>query len=92
MPKESEHFCCPFCGQHAPVERILEDGPFEAGLFEKTLGGKVALTREEKASRRPSTFHRGAAPGKLNYVEIPMTPEVEEAIQKRAKELYSQYA
>jgi len=78
MSKESLHFSCPCCGQHAPMERLSE-GPFPFALFRKILGGKQKLTPEQRATRR--TQYKGSAPGLLNYEEIPMTEDAKELLQ-----------
>lgn len=87
MPQESEHFVCAVCGMHAPVERLTEEGPFELKAYRKTLGGKKKLTHEERLERMRKESYRGAAPGTLEYVEIPVTDELREAMKKRLGEV-----
>lgn len=87
MPQESIHFRCPCCGQHAPIERLTEEGPFELALFEKILGGKRKLTTEEREERKGGFFLRGSAPGSLEYEEVPLTKEVVDLMAKRLTEL-----
>ena len=87
MPQESEHFSCPCCGMHAPLDRVLEEGPFELKMFQKILGGKTKLSDEEKELRKGLGFHRGSGPGRLAYDEIPLTDDVREAVENRIAEL-----
>jgi hypothetical protein len=87
MPHESQHFRCPCCGQHAPVERLTEEGPFEPALYEKSLGGKRKLTPEDREARKGKGFRRGSGPGLLDYNEVPMTPEIQDALARRIAEL-----
>lgn len=90
MPQESEHFVCPCCGMHAPIERLTEEGPFVLAMFRKTLGGKLKLTEEQRIELidgiHKESF-RGSAPGKLEYEEIPVTDEIREAFRRRLEEL-----
>jgi len=72
MPQETEHFRCVLCGMHAPVER-LDEGPYGLEAYRKTLGGKIALSEQERERRKGlGTFHRGTAPGNLIYEQIPV--------------------
>ena len=87
MPKETLHISCPFCGMHAPVERITKEGPFALGLFKKTIGGKRKLTPEEREARKGHFFLRGSAPPILIYDPLPITDEVSEAAERRKGEL-----
>jgi hypothetical protein len=87
MPAQSLHFRCPCCGQHAPIERILEEGPFEFQVFEKKLGGKLALTSEDRRRLRGQRSGRGKAAGILQYDEVRTLKEHRAAIDKRIKEL-----
>jgi len=88
MPQETEHFRCPICGQHGPIERLTEEGPFELAMFKKTLGGKYKLTPEMRIERKHhKESYRGSAPGMLEYEEIPVTQELREAMRKRLGEV-----
>lgn len=87
MPQESEHFVCPCCGMHAPIERLTEEGPFELQAFRKTLGGKFKLTEVDHIKRRRKESYRGAAPGALKYDAIPVTDELRELFRERIREL-----
>jgi len=87
MPKESEHFKCPCCGQHSPVERLTKHGPFTLELWHKTLGGKQALTEEQRESRKGGIPTLGSAPGLLNYEEMEVTDELIEAFKRRIAEV-----
>ena len=87
MAKKTEHFLCPCCGMHAPIERITEEGPFEFALFEKTIGGKTALTPEEKELQISRGYLRFHVPGNLDYDPIPMDEQRQELMQKRIEEL-----
>ena len=83
MPQETAHFQCPLCGMHAPLERLTEEQPFPLRLFLKKLGGKVALSALERAERRSWRSKPGGAPGKLDYVELPVTQDLVDMVTKR---------
>ncbi len=87
MPGESRHFRCPCCGQHAPIERITEDGPFEFQVFEKRLGGKIPVTPEERRRSKGRRRGKGSAVGVLDYSEVRSQKEERDAIAKRIGEL-----
>ena len=87
MAKRTEHFQCPCCNMHAPIERITEEGPFEFALFEKILGGKTALTTEEKEEQIKRGYRHFQVPGNLDYNPIPMTGERQEQMARRIEEL-----
>ncbi len=86
MAQKTKHFLCPVCGQHAPIERITEEGPFEFSLFEKILGGKTALTDEEKERQISRGYRRFRVPGGLEYHEVPMDDESLERMKARLEE------
>lgn len=86
MAKVSEHFQCPFCGQHAPLERL--DEPIgEPQLYEKTLGGKRGFTEDEREATKDIKIKRGGMAGLLDYREIDMPEEVMNKLIERAKQL-----
>ena len=91
MPGKSEHFRCPLCGQHAPIERLEADEPFELAQFEKTLGGKAKLSPEDREERIALGSHketfRGSAPGLLEYKEARLSARVKSLALKRIKQL-----
>ncbi len=87
MSRKTEHFSCPCCGQHAPIERITEEGPFQFALFIKTIGGREKLSAEEKEKQISYGYRRFHVPGKLDYDPIPMDKDMLEAMQKRIEEL-----
>jgi hypothetical protein len=66
---------------------VTEEGPFEPALFTKTVGGKRKMTVFEREDRKGKGFHRGSAPGQLEYEEIPMTDTFREALARRIAEL-----
>jgi hypothetical protein len=72
---------------HAPIERVLEEGPFTLQMFLKTLGGKRKLSPEERELRKGLGFRRGSGTGRLDYEQIPMTDELREAVARRIQEL-----
>ena len=80
-------FRCPCCGQHAPMVRITNEGPFEFEVFQKTLGGKRKLTDEERKNRRGQRRGKGSAPGVIGYESIPTQPKYKDAIAKRKQEM-----
>ena len=87
MPAESTHFKCPCCGQHAPIERLTQEGPFEFEIWVKKLGGKDKLSPEERERRKGHGFHRGSAPGRLDYHQVETDDEMESLIAERISEL-----
>ena len=83
MPRETEHFRCPLCGQHAPIER-LDEGPFSLEVYHKILGGKIRISEAERERRKGTgTFHRGSSPGDLQYPRFPTSPEVKEKTRRQ---------
>jgi len=87
MAAEVLQFVCPCCGQHAPIERITEEGPFEFQIFKKTLGGKRRLTEDERKARWGHHPTKGKAPGFLDYSPAPIEKQHRDAIAKRITEL-----
>ena len=87
MPREQEKFCCPFCGMHAPKERLTEEGPFELAQFRKVLGGKTKLTPEEREDQKKKGYRRLFVPGNLDYTKIEISEEVREAAARRKDEI-----
>ena len=87
MPKESDHFQCPVCGQHGPIERLTEKGPFPLEFWHKTLGGKRKFTEEEREARKGLPFFWGSAPGTLDYEQREVTGELIEAVKRRLAEV-----
>ena len=90
MAEEILQFRCPMCGQHAPIERITEEGPFEFEVFVKTLGGKRKLTEEDRKARRGQHFRRGSGPGRLDYEPTRTLKIHQDAMNQRLQELKSQ--
>lgn len=86
MPAESEHFQCPMCGMHAPIER-LEEGPFKLEKWLKVLGGKVKMEPEERRARGARVDGRGTASGRLAYTEEPVDDELLDSVKRRAEEI-----
>ncbi len=87
MPEAgTEHFRCPLCAQHAPIER-LEEGPYSLEMFYKTLGGKRKLTDAERALRKGHGYRPGSAPGLLEYEPIGVSEEVQGQVVARVAEL-----
>ncbi len=87
MSQISKQFRCPFCGQHAPIERLTEEGPFTLAEFEKTLGGREKLTPEEREVQKKRGYRRAHVPGKLEYEEIPLDDDIREAAARRREEI-----
>ena len=87
MPQETEHFLCPFCGQHAPVERLTEEGPFTLAMFLKVLGGRTKLTPEERELQKSRGYRRMRVPGKLIYTKIELTEDIRAAAARRKEEV-----
>jgi hypothetical protein len=87
MAGEVLQFRCPCCGQHAPIERITEEGPFEFEVFVKTLGGKRKLSEDERKARRGQRFPRGSGPGRLDYEPTRTLKSHRDALNKRLQEL-----
>ena len=87
MPKESDHFKCPCCGMHAPIERVTEEGPFPLEFWTKRLGGKRKLTPEEREDRKGQLPAWGSAPGILDYDKGEVTPELTELVKERLAEV-----
>ncbi len=86
-PGEVIQFVCPVCGQHAPISRITNEGPFVFAVFRKILGGKRALTEEERIARRGRRYSRGQNPGRLDYEPARMTKKYQDAIANRLSQL-----
>lgn len=87
MAKEVFQFRCPMCGQHAPVERLSDEGPFEFQIFRKTLGGKRELTDAERKARRGQRYPRGSGPGKLDYEPSRTLKRHQDALARRIQQL-----
>ena len=88
MSQETEHFVCPCCGMHAPLERIYTEEPFELQVWVKTLGGKISLTDAEKEARKGEAFRRGSAHGGLDYKRTEVTDEVRNQVKARLEEAF----
>ena len=86
MAGKSTHFRCPFCNMHAPLVH-LEEGPYQFGLFEKIMGGKVKLTIEEKEKQISRGYTRFHVPGVLDYEPTDMTQEALTLAKKRQGEV-----
>lgn len=69
------------CGMHSPLEQV-DYGPYLLQLWLKQLGGKRALTDEERESGEYRTG-RGRAPGILTYNEMELTEEIKEMVRDR---------
>ncbi len=80
-------FRCPCCGQHAPIERLREEGPFVLGEFTKQMMGHRKLTEEEREQRRGLKLGRGSGPGKIDYPPVELSDELKELYAQRLKEL-----
>lgn len=87
MPAESEHFLCPCCGMHAPIERLYEEKPFVLQMFKKALRGKHKLSDEEREARKGGGFRRGSGHGALDYELIELTDEVRAQLRVRLEEI-----
>jgi hypothetical protein len=87
MAGEIFQFRCPCCGQHAPIERILEEGPFEFEVFKKVLGGKMPLTPEMRKQLKGRKKGRGRSPGVLDYAPIRTLKKHSDAMNKRIQEI-----
>jgi hypothetical protein len=82
MAKETYQFRCPFCGQHAPIER-LEDEVEKPAIFRKRMGGKIAVSDELRNSLKGVHLGKGQAPGYMEYSEVPMDAGTARAFKKR---------
>lgn len=89
MPKETEHFRCPLCGQHGPIER-LDQGPFELEAFHKILGGKLKVSEQERERRKAAHFKRGSAPGNLEYFQVDVSEELRGKTRRQLENIKKQ--
>ena len=85
MPEATEHFVCPCCGMHAPVDRVFAVEPFPLQMFVKTLGGKQKLSDAAREERKGRAGGPGSASGSLSYDEIEVTDELRELVRARVE-------
>jgi len=83
-------FRCPCCGQIAPADRLGSDGTYPLEVYIHRWGGKRPFTDDERLNRRDKPFKRGSAPGQMSYEKVGVSPEIVEAIRKRATNLLQQ--
>ena len=86
MPQQTEHFLCPTCGMHAPIERLYQEEPFVFKMFRKILGGKRRISDAEKELQKGEGLRHGSAPGVLQYDPIEITDEVRNQLHVRLEE------
>jgi hypothetical protein len=91
MPGQYDQFRCPLCGQHAPVDRVMTDEPFELQQFRLKFGGKRKLTEEQKLDRRRKEVYRGSAPGYVDYQPVRLSAKLRSLVTKRIQQLNDMY-
>jgi len=67
----------------APRDRLETPDPFPLEGYVQTYGGKVKLTEEDRMARRGLPSYRGSAPGKIDYTQIEVDPELEDMVNRR---------
>ncbi len=87
MAEITTWFRCPACGQHAPIERLQEEGPFELTEHTRQIMGKRKLTEEEREQRRGLRLGRGSGPGRIVYDPVELSDELKGLFAQRLKEL-----
>lgn len=85
MPLQYDQFRCPICGQHAPVDRLMTEEPFELEQWRKTLGGKRKQTEAERLERGRKEVYRGSGAGYLDYRQVKLSGKLRDMLAKRIK-------